>query len=522
MNRKRIMVLGAGIMQIPALEAARRNGWLSLCVDGDPAAPGAQFADTFYPVDLKDRDALLHLAQRTRQDSGLDGVFTVGTDFSASVAWIAEHTGLPGISYQTALNATDKVRMRHCFEAAGVPSPRFQEFSAENPDASPNLGFPVVVKPVDNMGARGVVRINSPRDLPEAVRFALPFSRCGRVIVEEYIPGSEYSLDAVIYNGRITVTGFADRHIFFPPYFVELGHTLPTAASPEIRRAVIRVFKKGIRALGIDNGAAKGDIKWDGQKAVVGEIAARLSGGFMSGWTYPGASGYSSIVAAMRVAMGLKPERVPLFCRKHSAERAFISIPGRVKSLHLPETGSGFHFVRIHPGDQVRFPRNNVEKCGNAIYSGPQRNEVIRLAETWCASVLIRLDPDDDETLGFINRPRDWIPQPFGLISDTGNRFRALMEQAGEIDIDRCSGLSRPGALLCWEGWEREKGADWNGRSLADSIRLILKETGLIPGYGEPSTVDSWTRSVWIALFSGGIQGALWFIDKTAVRNHLS
>jgi biotin carboxylase len=307
---KRIIILGAGIMQMPAIRIAKARGWQVIVVDGNPRASAREMGDRFETVDLKDRDGLLILARRYAESTGLDGIFTAGTDFSSSVAWVAEKLGLPGISYATAMKATDKCLMREAFRAAGAPSPRFACWTGQgDPGAllSADLGFPLVVKPVDNMGARGVQRVDDAQALGEACRAALPLSRSARVIVEEFMEGRELSLDAIVYRGRVTVCGVADRHIFFPPRFVEMGHTMPTELDPATVTEIEAAFASGIRAIGIDNGAAKGDIKLTPRGAMIGEIAARLSGGYMSGWTFPLSSGVDVTGAALNIAVGLPP-----------------------------------------------------------------------------------------------------------------------------------------------------------------------------------------------------------------------
>ncbi|HRZ89974.1 MAG TPA: hypothetical protein P5117_10890, partial [Spirochaetia bacterium] len=179
-----IFILGAGVMQIPALRIAKERGWRVVAADGSDKAVGIPFADEFLHIDLKDRPALEEAARRLRENGGLDGVMTAGTDFSASVAWVAEKLGLPGIPFETALNASDKSRMRAVFSAAGVPSPRFSVLSrSDSPAALPDfLVFPLVVKPVDNMGARGCRLVRDGTELAEALADAHGHSRSGRAI----------------------------------------------------------------------------------------------------------------------------------------------------------------------------------------------------------------------------------------------------------------------------------------------------------------------------------------------------
>ena len=293
-NTKRVLILGAGVMQLPALRWAMGQGWEVYVADGNPAAPGAELADHFVPVDLTDIDGMVAAAGKIHGKEKLHGVFTAGTDFSFTVASVAKALQLPGIAPEVALNASYKDRMRKIFAAHGVSSPRFAKLPSDGElDAAlKDLDLPVVVKPVDNMGARGIRRVDTLEEYQAAVRQARRFSRTGVVIVEEYVEGREFSIDALVLGDEVLFTGIADRHIYFPPYFIEMGHTMPSNSDENVLEAVKEVFMHAVRALGIRNGAAKGDVKWDGQKAVIGEVAARLSGGYMSGWTYP----YSSWV----------------------------------------------------------------------------------------------------------------------------------------------------------------------------------------------------------------------------------
>ena len=134
---------------------------------------------------------------------------------------------------------------------------------------------------------------------PEAVSFVARHRRTvhGRARV---------SLDAIVYKGTVTVCGVADRHVFFPPNFVELGHTMPTSLDEKAVGRIVAVFEAGIKAIGIDFGAAKGDLKLTRTGPMVGEIAARLSGGYMSGWTFPLSSGVEVTEAALNISVGFQ------------------------------------------------------------------------------------------------------------------------------------------------------------------------------------------------------------------------
>ena len=514
-------------MQLPAVRLAKAKGWDVVVAAAAINRQIEALADRCEQVDLRDRDEVSRLARALKQEPGLDGIFTAGTDFSTTVAWAAEQAGLPGIPYSSALAATDKARMRAVFRAAGVPSPSF--YTAEKADCSlpAGFGFPLVVKPVDNMGARGVRRADDERQLREALEAALEQSACGQAIVEQYLEGPELSLDAVIHHGGITVCGVADRHICFPPYFVEMGHTMPSALDPDKLRAAEQVFRRGIRALGITNGAAKGDIKITPGGAVIGEIAARLSGGYMSGWTYPLSSGVEVTEAALNIAVGLKPGRLKPTRSWVSAERAFISIPGTIRRLQgLEEAGevSGVleMFLRVEPGREVALPVNNMGKCGNIIAAAPSRAAALESVGEAVRAVLVRLAPENERTDAFL---RGGLQSAFSAYSGLSPAFHASVERMPFRigDWKRFSGRAEDLLLLEPAGAERETARDWHGWTLADAFRRVVQLTGarvqVSDEAGRMGTGRSQEALVlgslfWNALLKGGLQAGLYVIDS--------
>ena len=431
------------------------------------------------------------------------------------------------------------------------------------------------------MGGRGCRRVNTIEELREAAEDALRFSRSGRAIVEAFMDGPEFSVDAIVYHGEITICGLADRHIFFPPYFIEMGHTMPTAIAPEQQTALLETFCAGIRALGLAGeesiGAAKGDIKLTPQGPMLGEIAARLSGGYMSGWTYPYASGVQPIRAAILAAMGRKPDGLVPLKNWTSAERAFISIPGTVKAISGTEAARAQPhvqdlFLRIAEGGKVDFPRNNVSKCGNIISAAPNRADAITAAESAARSILIRLDPADQETADFLFSTDAGIFPPAAFLLDSSLRealaqlpemgtgvlgewgvgsgewgiegevsppASALRASASPLSGDTpqrpvlLSPIPTPYSLLPtphllpFPAFTSSNLTDYMGRTVAESLRIVRELTGLeLPeiapenaenGKSSDNISSFLGRSFWAALVRGGYQGAVYYIDQLRV-----
>jgi len=518
-SQRTILILGGGVMQLPAIRSAHRLGLRVIVADGNASAPGRAEADAFAHVDLRDRDAMLEAARKYYDSGNLQAVFTAGTDFSSTVAFVSDGLGLPGTSLESALNATDKFRMRKVLQSAGVRVPRFvvlQEADLTEQaiaGAVARVGLPAVVKPADSMGARGVVRVKSIAEALAHATVSVLHSQTRRVVIEGYIDGPEFSIDALVYGSAIQITGFADRHIAFPPFFIEMGPTIPTNLDAQSRELIIAEFKRGVAALGINNGAAKGDMKLSSDGPVVGEIAARLSGGYMSGWTFPLSSGVELTEKAIRISLGEAPGSLEPAWDRTCAERAIVSIPGIVEMITGAEMARANPdiaelFLICQPGDEIRLPTSNVEKCGNVIAIADTRERATWSAETAVSRLEVVLQPDTESTADFLIGDGDnwayppevigpeWL-QPVGMGAD---------HQQGVLNrVRRVERTSAPsaGPIGIGEVPVCREVQDWAWRTLDETVAILLA-AGLV----RTDRVDSSLAPiVWRGILRGGLQG---------------
>ena len=426
MKKRRILILGASLMQLPAIKEAKNLGLEVVAVDANPHAVSIPFVDSFENIDLKDVPTLIDFAKNLCNNGGLSAVFTAATDFSVSVASIAEALSLPSHSLLSAMNASDKGLMRSIFTKNKITSPSFIEVSdvaSFKANLLDNFSYPLVVKPSDNMGARGCRLVDKDDDIIPIIEKALSYSRSSRVIVEEFVAGPEFSIEGLVFNGNVHITALADRHIYYPPYFVEMGHTIPSIYPAQITDKIVEIFIKGVNALGLSHGACKGDVFFDKKRgeAIVGEIAARLSGGYMSGWTAPYSSSINVTRLALQLALGEEPDFIPSMPTKYnssrfSSEMAYISIPGKVREvmgLYEAKASSNIKdvFPRCKAGDEVVFPKNNVEKAGNVISLSSSYENAIASSTQSIKNIFIRLEAFNDDTDLFLESYNDDLLQ---------------------------------------------------------------------------------------------------------------
>jgi biotin carboxylase len=371
---KTILIIGGGLLQVPIIQTAKTMKLKTLVADMNPSSIGFQIADEKILMSTKDVEGMVREAKKYCKTNSIHGVITAGTDASMTVAAVASAIGLPGIRFVDAEAASNKVKMRQRLKEHGLPIPRFAAVWSlqDAKDALDSLTFPLVMKPADNMGARGVIKVNHKDEIPHAFRHAKKFCPTGELILEEYMDGPELSVDALAFQGQIRMTGIADRIIEREPFFIEIGHNMPSALSPAILKEVEDVMSRGMRALGIHLGAGKGDIKVTKDGVKIGEIAARLSGGFMSAFTYPLSTGVNLNRAALLIAIGETPDNLEPVISRVSIERSLLASAGKlVQIIGAEETkkidGVNEVFLQSKPGDVIKEPTNNIDKSGHVI-----------------------------------------------------------------------------------------------------------------------------------------------------------
>ncbi len=410
-QQKSIIIIGAGVLQVPAIKIARELGLFSIVFDYNIEALGMKFADLPVVVSTRDIEGCVRSAKSIAENHRIDAVITVGTDASSTVAAVQAALDLPGNRFEDAYAATNKIKMRQRFAEHNIPQPNFYPVWTYDDalEAFNKLQKPVVVKPVDNMGSRGCMKIEKEGTLRNGFNRAKSASTSGEVILEEYMDGPELSIDMLIYGDEIFVTGVADRVIEYPPFFIEMGHIMPSILPQEQLDDAIDVMKRGIRALNLKMGAAKGDIKITKDGAKVGEIAARLSGGFMSAFTYPFASGVNLIKNAIDISLGMPPSDLKPKWNKVSVEKAFLPGSGIVESIEgldeaLSIEGVKEIFMRAKVGDILTSPTNNLEKAGNIITVADTRDEALSIANKVIDTIKIKLTTHKSLTLEEIKR----------------------------------------------------------------------------------------------------------------------
>jgi biotin carboxylase len=380
---KRIMILGAGIYQLAGIRAAVDLGLHTITVDYLPDNIGHRISHQF--VDASTTDPELVLARA--REVGIDGIVTFASDVAiATVAFVAEQLGLPGCGVGVAAAMCNKARFRELQRERGLPAPGFA--SGRTPDelepGVARLRPPLVVKPVDTSGSRGIARVDATERAAWEPAFAraLSFSRSGEVCVEELIEGADVTGEGLMRDGEIAFVAFTLKH---RREFVVLGHELPGPLPESAQRLARDAISATCRELGYRDGPFDCDLIVAPDRAVVIEIGPRTGGNGIPP-LLAHAAGVDLHAAAVLAAVGAAP-RVTASGPMRAAGSMVIGAPhagvltaiATAEELRARAPEVVEYVTAYRPGDRVSALEHGGASLGYCVFTRPDR-------EPWAAA----------------------------------------------------------------------------------------------------------------------------------------
>lgn len=300
---KKLLILGAGQMQVPIIALAKKLGYCTVVADYDPKAPGFKYADVVSTISTIDKEAVLKIAQ----EEEVDGLLTTSDYPVRVVSYVGEKLGLPSMTQRVAQVCTNKYEQRQLFKESGVNTPFFIQCNL-NSDLTGLTAFPYIVKPVDSSASRGVEEVHNASQLKEAIKAACEQSRTGNAIVESFIGGKEFSVETLTQGGITHIIQITEKLTRGEEqgYFVEDTHIEPARISKEEADAIRSEVMKATRAVGVDNCPTHTEIKlWDGKPYII-EMACRLGGDYITSDLVPLSTGISMMENLIRLSVGEK------------------------------------------------------------------------------------------------------------------------------------------------------------------------------------------------------------------------
>lgn len=403
-TKKTLMIIGAGSAQTYAIKLAKKMGHYVVATDMNPNAPGFKIADKSFIASTYDLEKTLDVAKKFHKKHPLDGVMTLGVDVPLTVATIANELGLPGISIKSARLASNKLEMKRKFKRDGVPIPQFKKINslARLKQSIDEMGYPVVLKPIDSRGARGVLRITKGVDLAWAFNYSKDVSPTKNIMVEKFISGPQISTESIVYKGKTHMVAYSDRNYEYlerySPFIIENGGTMPSCLDDGKIQKISKLISKAVSSMGIKNGVVKGDVVYgdDGPKVI--ELAARLSGGYFCTDQIPLSIGVDIVNAVVHISLNEEidiRELTPRYNR--GVAMRFLFCPsGKVMKIDGAAKLSKYAWLKkfelfVKEGDVIREITDHTKRSGVVITVANNRKNAIERAEKAIRSVKITI-----------------------------------------------------------------------------------------------------------------------------------
>lgn len=386
-----MLIIGASVLQVPAIRKAKEMGLYVAVADYNPNAVGIPLADEYYNVSTIDEEGVYRAAKEFKAD----GIMTLATDMPMrSIAYACERLGLVGIKYDTAVKATDKGEMIKTFAEKGVEHPWFYIYTPGEklPDG---ISFPCITKPTDNSGSRGVMLVHNESELQKALDYSSSNGRRGSVMIEEYMRGPEVSVEIIVSDGVAHVLQITDKLTTGAPHFVEMGHSQPSALPEKIKEQISDLAMRAALAVGIENGPAHVEIIATKSGPKVVELGARMGGDCITTHLVPLSTGIDMVRATIEISLGIKPNINRKF-DKASAIRYFKASHGVICEISGVEEAAKLEGVQEitfvkQVGDTVGDIGSSTDRIGFVIAQADTVETAVKICERVMGIVQINI-----------------------------------------------------------------------------------------------------------------------------------
>ena len=373
LSKRRIVVLGGGVYQVPLICRARELELETIVVTPSGPHPGINLGHHHWNLDTTDEEGILAAAR----DFGIDGVATTGTDVCLpALGRLVDELGLCGPSAAAARKSADKTVMKQVFREYDVPTAEFEIVSSisDTMCAANRIGFPVMVKASDSSGSRGVTKVDSPAALEEAWQRALTVSRNKKILVEQYLGGLEFGAQAFVTGDKVVAVFPHNDTVTPPPFQTPFGHSMPVDFTPEQLEELTKIVARAVRALGIRNAVCNVDLMLVKSRMKILEIGARMGATCLpeNVAVFAGFDVYEHLI---RLALGEAPEIKTTHVQPNAALLLRSTTSGIVRKVHVPEEVTDHPEVLevkvdVKPGDHVRQFQVGPDRIGHIVVKG--------------------------------------------------------------------------------------------------------------------------------------------------------
>ncbi len=407
----KVLVIGAGIGQVPVCRLVKQRGLFLVIVTISGNYPCIALADKVYYIDIYDREEIVKVAR----EEHIDAVISDQNDLMMpTVAYVAEHLGLPGNTFAQVNSYCNKNIFRENCDKLSIPSPKHcKVHHREIPVDFANVPFPWVVKPEDSQSSIGVAKVDNENEYFEALTFALLKSKNRTAIVEEFFDGHEVVVEGFIYNGGYYNLGIADRKYFkLDRMFIPSQTIFPSVISTELKNRLISYEQAYTSYVHPNFAIVHSEYLIDERTGEIRVVESALRGGgvYISSHLVPLSTGISINDMLIDCTLGKEIDIQALFSRNIEKAAAYICFylpEGIVKSISGLEKIKELPYVHqcdvsVEVGDIVKEMTYKGQRLGPVIVSGESRMDIEEKICTIQKVLEIKIQTKKGELFGII------------------------------------------------------------------------------------------------------------------------
>lgn len=379
---KKIVIIGASNFQNPLILKAREMGFETHVFAWKDGSIGEKTADYFYPISITEKDKILRECMKI----GPDAVTSIASDLaSITVNYVSDKLGLTCNSEHSVKISTNKYDMRKVFKEAGVPTPGFMKVGEESDlrEVMKTLTLPIIVKPTDRSGSRGITKLFNFDSLEAAVANSIENSFEKKAIIEEYIEGNEYSFESISFNGVHHFLAVTKKFTTGHPHFIERGHLEPSDLDDVMIDRVKASIFKALDVLQIRNSASHAEFKIDSEGNIrIIEIGARMGGDCIGSDLVQISTGYDFLKMTIQVALGIEPNMIRVAEPKIAVIRFIFSQADyeHLQKIRQEYPSKIYYISDIHIKDTGHIV-DSASRFGYYILNCDTKKEAMELAQ---------------------------------------------------------------------------------------------------------------------------------------------
>ena len=386
--QKKVLLLGGSHFQVPSVKTAKQLGYYVITCDYLPNNPGHKYADEYHNVSTTDKEAVLKLAKELK----IDGIVCYASDPAApTAAYVAEKMGFPTSPYKSVEILSNKDKFRAFLTENHFNTPLARGYAYEEINIMlaeiKDFHFPIMVKPVDSSGSKGVKKINSADELRAAVEAAIVYSKCKRFIIEECVETYGYQIagDGFSVNGELVFRCFANEHFDssgINPY-VPIGESWPYNMPKYIHEKLHAEIQRVLTLLNMKTQAYNFDARIDENENVyLMEIGPRNGGNLIAQVTQY-ATGVDMVKYTIKAAMGEDCSSLHMVEPKGYWANYMVhsQTSGIFKEVWIDNNFRKNNIVEFemlfHPGDQIEAFMGSNGTLGTMILKFESQEEML-------------------------------------------------------------------------------------------------------------------------------------------------